>query len=300
MGNAPSLLSLLQRPDTWSASASAVGYGAITSSWRIRRFRSHTSGESTHYVVRRSSRGVGAQQRRHTLNFKCPTRADDRRSHSCLRIGQDASRRSCAVRQQEPIAIVAGSIMRASWILSGRGCVGCGASSPRSGGNSCGGVVPLYFAFRAFAAHIVHLDEENRRRGAMASFDQGMSVIDMNGVITLWNEGVERLLGCPRSRAVGRTLLAAVPAVGKTELPRAITDVVSTGTPRTLAQLTLPADAGGRTRKSNYFRSGRCDAVWLVTDGPCRAGAQAKRRAPCPCGRSATTVLGWASHEELY
>ncbi len=107
--------------------------------------------------------------------------------------------------------------------------------------------LPLYFAFRAFVAHVVHLDEDHRRREAMASFDQGMSVIDTDGVITLWNEGIERLLDCPRDRALGRTLLAAVPAVGKTELPRAITDVVTTGTPRTLEQLTLPADAGGRT-----------------------------------------------------
>ena len=107
--------------------------------------------------------------------------------------------------------------------------------------------VPLFFAFRAFAAHIVRLDEEQRRREAMASFDEGMSVIDANGAITLWNDGIERLLDCPRDRALGRTLLAAVPALDKTDLPRAITDVVATGTPRTLSQLTLPAATGSRT-----------------------------------------------------
>ena len=40
---------------------------------------------------------------------------------------------------------------------------------------------------------------------------------------------------------------AAMPALGKTELPRAIADVLTSGTPRTLAHLALPSAAGGRT-----------------------------------------------------
>ena len=107
--------------------------------------------------------------------------------------------------------------------------------------------VPIYFAFRAYAAHIIHLDEVHRRREVIASLEQGMSVLDTNGVITLWNEGVERIFDCARDRALGQSLMMAVPALGRTELPRLITDVVATGTPRTVAQLVFPAAAGGRT-----------------------------------------------------
>ena len=138
--------------------------------------------------------------------------------------------------------------------------------------------VPLYFAFRAFAAQIAHLDEESRRREAMASFDQGMSAIDTNGVITLWNEGSERLLDCPRGRALGRTLQAAVPALGKTELPRAITDAVATGTPRSLAQLTLPASAGGRTLQVRLLPgAGGVTLIWDDVTERARAETALKR-----------------------
>ena len=45
-----------------------------------------------------------------------------------------------------------------------------------------------------------------------------MAVVDGNGRIILWDDGVEHILGCPRERALGRSLVAAVPALAKTEL----------------------------------------------------------------------------------
>jgi diguanylate cyclase (GGDEF)-like protein/PAS domain S-box-containing protein len=107
--------------------------------------------------------------------------------------------------------------------------------------------VPLYFAYRAYGAHVIRLDEERRRREIVESLDQGMSVVDSNGLVTLWNEGLERILDCPRERAVGRSLVAAIPALAKTQLPRMIAEVLTSGTPLTLAHLGLPAAAGGRT-----------------------------------------------------
>ena len=107
--------------------------------------------------------------------------------------------------------------------------------------------VPLYFAYRAYAAYVRWREEEYRRREVVAAFDHGMSVVDSNGAITLWNDALERILDCPRARALGRPLGAALPALSKTLLPRLITDVLATGTPRTLGQLTLPATARGRT-----------------------------------------------------
>ena len=106
--------------------------------------------------------------------------------------------------------------------------------------------VPLYFAYRAYCAHVNRLEEEHRRREVIESLDQGMSVVDSNGRVTLWNDALERILGCPRERALGRSLVGAVPALGKTELPRAINDALTSRSPRTLAHLGLPSAAGAR------------------------------------------------------
>ena len=106
--------------------------------------------------------------------------------------------------------------------------------------------LPLYFAYRAHCAHVNRLEEDHRRREVIESLDQGMSVVDSNGRVTLWNDGLERILGCPRDRALGRSLVGAVPALGKTELPQAIIDALTNRTPRTLAQLGLPLEAGAR------------------------------------------------------
>jgi diguanylate cyclase (GGDEF)-like protein/PAS domain S-box-containing protein len=106
--------------------------------------------------------------------------------------------------------------------------------------------LPLYFGYRAHCAHVNRLEEDHRRREVIESLDQGMSVVDGNGRVTLWNDGLERILGCRRERALGRSLVGAVPALAKTELPRAIADALTNRSPRTLAQLRLPLEAGAR------------------------------------------------------
>jgi diguanylate cyclase (GGDEF)-like protein/PAS domain S-box-containing protein len=106
--------------------------------------------------------------------------------------------------------------------------------------------VPLYFAYRAYCAHLNRLEEEHRRREVIESLAQGMSVVDRNGLVTIWNDALERILECPRDRAVGRSLVTAVPALGKTELPRVINDALTNRSPRTLAHLGLPFAAGAR------------------------------------------------------
>ena len=73
-----------------------------------------------------------------------------------------------------------------------------------------------------------------------------MSVVDSNGRITLWNDALERLLGCPRERALGRSIADAVPVLSKTDLPRAIEEAATKKNPRTLAHLAVPAAAGTR------------------------------------------------------
>jgi diguanylate cyclase (GGDEF)-like protein/PAS domain S-box-containing protein len=106
--------------------------------------------------------------------------------------------------------------------------------------------VPLYFACRAYAAHVNRLEEEHRRREVIDSLDQGMSVVDGRGMVTLWNDVLERILGCPRERALGRSLVDAAPALAKTELPRALNEALIQRTARTLAPLRLSSAADAR------------------------------------------------------
>ena len=89
------------------------------------------------------------------------------------------------------------------------------------------------------------LEEEHRRREVIESLDQGMSVVDSNGRVTLWNDALERILGCPARTSAGSFARRARcrPSV-KTELPRAITDALTNRSPRTLAHLALPSAAG--------------------------------------------------------
>jgi diguanylate cyclase (GGDEF)-like protein/PAS domain S-box-containing protein len=106
--------------------------------------------------------------------------------------------------------------------------------------------VPLYFAYRAYCAHVNRTEDDHRRREVVDSLEQGMSVVDSNGRVTLWNDALERIAGCPRERALGRSLVSAVPLLGKTELPRAIADALTNRSPRTLAHLGLPLATGAR------------------------------------------------------
>ena len=64
---------------------------------------------------------------------------------------------------------------------------------------------PLYFAHRAYRAYVRQFEYEHRSLEAIESLDQGISVIDGNGRITLWNAALEEMVDCsrqPRARAL--------------------------------------------------------------------------------------------------
>jgi diguanylate cyclase (GGDEF)-like protein len=122
---------------------------------------------------------------------------------------------------------------------------------------------PLYFAYLAYAAHVARVDEELRRQEVREFLDQGMSVVDGAGLVTLWNDGLERILNCSRDHAVGRSLTSAIPALAKTELPRMIADVLSGGGPRTLPRLTVAAAMSVRTLQVRVFPvAGGATLLW--------------------------------------
>jgi len=103
-------------------------------------------------------------------------------------------------------------------------------------------VVPMFFAYRLYKAHVDGFSEEQRRREIADALDQGMCAVDDEGHITLWSDAAERILECPRERAIGRSLTAAVRALEKTELPRVIGEAQSTRSVKTVRDMTLRTD----------------------------------------------------------
>jgi diguanylate cyclase (GGDEF)-like protein/PAS domain S-box-containing protein len=107
--------------------------------------------------------------------------------------------------------------------------------------------VPLYFAWRAYGAHIAWIEDENHRREVTAALDEGMAVVAADGSVSFWNDVLERLVGCGRDRALHGSLSAALPALARTELPHVVDECLSTGTARTLEHVSLPLASGSRT-----------------------------------------------------
>jgi diguanylate cyclase (GGDEF)-like protein/PAS domain S-box-containing protein len=105
----------------------------------------------------------------------------------------------------------------------------------------------LFFAYRTYADYVTRLEHEHRRREVIDSLEEGMCVVNRDSRITLWNDALERILGCPRDRALGRSLAGALPVLGETGLPRALQETLSDRTPRTLPLLRLPSATGART-----------------------------------------------------
>jgi PAS domain S-box-containing protein len=104
----------------------------------------------------------------------------------------------------------------------------------------------LFFAYRMYVDYINRLEEGDHRREVIDFLDQGMSVVDADGRVTIWNDTLERILGCSRERALGQRLVHAVPVLGGTRLPQALKDTLADRTSRTLEDLRLPSGADAR------------------------------------------------------
>ena len=107
-------------------------------------------------------------------------------------------------------------------------------------------LVPLLIAYRGYHGSMSRFEDAYRRREVADNLVQGMAVVDGHGMVTLWNDAVERLVGCPRERAIGHDLVAAVPALRRTELPRTVDAVLEDRTPRSIPRLILPVGSGSR------------------------------------------------------
>ena len=118
--------------------------------------------------------------------------------------------------------------------------------------------VPLVFVYRVYFRHLDRLEREQRHRDVIESLDHGICIIDIVGRVVLWNDALQRMVECPRDRAVGRSLDAALPVLGKTEFRRAASipqfhAVLDRHHPRRQA----PAGASVRQATRARRRSGR-------------------------------------------
>jgi diguanylate cyclase (GGDEF)-like protein/PAS domain S-box-containing protein len=98
---------------------------------------------------------------------------------------------------------------------------------------------PLGLAWRVYADHTHRLERERRRSEAMDLLQEGVCAIDRAGIVTAWNDALERLLECPRDAAIGHSLTAAVPALAHTVVPRALEEVAKHRTPRILPNVSV-------------------------------------------------------------
>jgi diguanylate cyclase (GGDEF)-like protein/PAS domain S-box-containing protein len=128
--------------------------------------------------------------------------------------------------------------------------------------------VPLYFAHRAYSAHVRQLEYEHRSLEVIESLDQGISVIDDRGLVMLWNHALERMVDCSREYALGRPLLEALPALKTSGLPATIAEAVRGGSPRSQLLFGVLSTAGPRILQVRILPADdRTTLLWFdVTD----------------------------------
>ena len=99
--------------------------------------------------------------------------------------------------------------------------------------------IPVYLTHRAYQVYASRLAEEHRHRQVIESLNEGMAVIDGAGVVTLWNDALERMTRQDRAYALNQPLTAILPALAQTELPRIIETALRGGEPQALDHFAL-------------------------------------------------------------
>src|SRR5262249_4009536 len=106
--------------------------------------------------------------------------------------------------------------------------------------------VPLFFAYRAYVEATGRVEPDAPSVDGIGSVEQGLAVLDNQGLVTHWNSALERIVECPRDRVVGRTLIAAVPGLGQTSLWRTISESLKDRQPRMLDRVEVKRASGVR------------------------------------------------------
>ena len=104
----------------------------------------------------------------------------------------------------------------------------------------------LFFVYGTYADYVDRLEEDHYRREVIDYLEDGMSVLDGDGLVTLWNGALERMLGCSSEKALGHPVDLAVPSLGRTDLPRAIKETLVDRRARSIANIHVPSAGGVR------------------------------------------------------
>src|SRR3954452_15649522 len=104
----------------------------------------------------------------------------------------------------------------------------------------------LFPAYCTYADYVHRLQEDHRRREVIDHLEQGMSVLDGAGRVTLWNDALERLLHCSTEAALGRLLTEAGPALSRSDLPKSINETIADRQVRILNHLRLTTGSDTR------------------------------------------------------
>jgi diguanylate cyclase (GGDEF)-like protein/PAS domain S-box-containing protein len=113
--------------------------------------------------------------------------------------------------------------------------------------------VPVFVFCRAYSASAGYLEEEQPHREVIESLNEGMAVVQSDGRIVLWNDALERMLGVPRHRAIGQTLVAAAPQLESTMVPRVVQAVLETGQTGNIEHLAIQRDGARRILQVRIF-----------------------------------------------
>jgi len=136
---------------------------------------------------------------------------------------------------------------------------------------------PLAFAFSTYADYVATRADALRRREIVDAVNEAVCVVDAQGRVTLWDAALDRLLGCPRQRALGGALTMAVPALATADFKRAMDDAASTRTARMLT-IGVPAGAGTRVLHVRILPvSTGLSLLWLDVTDRARAERTLKR-----------------------
>jgi diguanylate cyclase (GGDEF)-like protein/PAS domain S-box-containing protein len=106
--------------------------------------------------------------------------------------------------------------------------------------------LPLFFAHRAYCSHVSQIEYEHRSQEAIESLNEGVSVLDSRGLVTLWNNALEQMVDCSRDHALGRPLLDVLPVLKNSGMPRSIDDALEHQSPRTQLLYGVLSSVGAR------------------------------------------------------
>jgi len=100
---------------------------------------------------------------------------------------------------------------------------------------------------RGYSRGVTRRAGEEARVDILDTVDEGVAVLDVNGLVTHWNSALARIVECPREHVVGRALVAALPGLRETTLWHAISESLKDRTARTLEQIEVKCAGGSRT-----------------------------------------------------